>query len=38
MPGAVAIANAVSNALGVRFSELPLTAERVRRALSERND
>jgi CO/xanthine dehydrogenase Mo-binding subunit len=38
MPGAVAIANAVSNAVGVRFYELPLTPERVRRALSERND
>ncbi|MFH1864365.1 MAG: xanthine dehydrogenase family protein molybdopterin-binding subunit [Candidatus Eisenbacteria bacterium] len=38
MPGAVAIANAVSNALGVRFHELPLTPERVRQALSERKD
>ena len=38
MPGAVAIANAVSNALGVRFRELPLTPERVRRAMSERKD
>jgi CO/xanthine dehydrogenase Mo-binding subunit len=35
MPGAVAIANAVSHALGVRFDELPLTPERVKRALSE---
>ncbi|MCK4511218.1 xanthine dehydrogenase family protein [bacterium] len=38
MPGAVAIANAVSNALGVRFHELPLTPERVRQAVSERKD
>ncbi len=38
MPGAVAVANAVSNALGVRFHELPLTAERVRRAVSERKN
>ncbi len=38
MPGAVAVANAVSNALGVRFHELPLTPERVRRAVSERRN
>ncbi len=38
MPGAVAIANAVSNALGVRLHELPLTPERVRQAVSERKD
>ncbi len=38
MPGAVAVANAVSNALGVRFHELPLTPERVRRAVSERKN
>ncbi len=38
MPGAVAIANAVSNALGLRFHELPLTPERVRQAVSERKD
>jgi CO/xanthine dehydrogenase Mo-binding subunit len=38
MPGAVAVANAVSNALGVRFHELPLTAEHVRRAVSERKN
>ena len=38
MPGAVAIANAVSNALGLRFHELPLTPERVRQAMSERKD
>ena len=38
MPGAVAVVNAVSSALGVRFNELPLTPERVRRALSERKD
>jgi CO/xanthine dehydrogenase Mo-binding subunit len=34
MPGAVAIANAVAQALGVRFYELPITAEAVKRALS----
>jgi len=38
MPGAVAIANAVAHATGVRFDELPLTPERVRRALDERED
>ena len=38
MPGAVAVANAVSNALGVRLNELPLTAERVMQAVSERKD
>jgi len=38
MPGAVAVANAVSNALGVRFRELPLTPERVIQALSERKN
>ncbi len=38
MPGAVAIANAVANATGVRFHELPLTPERVKRALTERKD
>jgi CO/xanthine dehydrogenase Mo-binding subunit len=38
MPGAVAIANAVAHAIGVRFSELPITAEAVRLALEkERN-
>lgn len=38
MPGAVAIANAVSHALGVRFQELPLTPERVLLALSKRKN
>jgi len=38
MPGAVAIANAVAHALGVRFYELPLTPERVRRALGDTED
>ncbi len=33
MPGAAAIANAVSHATGIRFRELPLTAERVKLAL-----
>jgi CO/xanthine dehydrogenase Mo-binding subunit len=36
MPGAVAIANAVADALGVRFYELPITAEAVKRALLEK--
>jgi CO/xanthine dehydrogenase Mo-binding subunit len=35
MPGAVAIANAVTNAIGIRFQELPITAEAVRLALAE---
>lgn len=35
MPGAVAIANAVADATGLRASELPLTPERVRLALEE---
>jgi CO/xanthine dehydrogenase Mo-binding subunit len=34
MPGAVAIANAVSHAIGVRFRELPITAEAVKLALA----
>jgi CO/xanthine dehydrogenase Mo-binding subunit len=37
MPGAAAIANAVAHAIGVRFVELPITAESVKRALVERN-
>ena len=36
MPGAVAIANAVAHATGIRFTELPITAEAVRLRLSER--
>ena len=36
IPTAAAIANAVSNALGVRFYSLPITAEKVLRALSEK--
>jgi CO/xanthine dehydrogenase Mo-binding subunit len=36
MPGAAAIANAVAHAIGVRFEELPITAESVKRALVER--
>ncbi len=35
IPTAAAIANAVSNALGIRFYSLPITAEKVLRALSE---
>jgi CO/xanthine dehydrogenase Mo-binding subunit len=35
MPGAAAIANAVAHATGIRFAELPLTAEVVLLALSE---
>ncbi|MBM3308108.1 MAG: xanthine dehydrogenase family protein [Candidatus Eisenbacteria bacterium] len=38
MPGAAAIANAVANAVGIRFSELPITAELVTRALTERKN
>jgi CO/xanthine dehydrogenase Mo-binding subunit len=38
MPGAVAIANAVTHATGIRFHELPVTAEAVRLALSRRID
>jgi CO/xanthine dehydrogenase Mo-binding subunit len=36
MPGAAAIANAVADALGVRFYELPLTPERILSGLSSR--
>ncbi len=38
MPGAVAIANAIANAIGVRFCELPITPEAIRRALVGRED
>jgi CO/xanthine dehydrogenase Mo-binding subunit len=38
MPGAAAIANAVADALGVRFRELPLVPERVLRGLSAREE
>ncbi len=38
MPGAVAIANAIANAIGVRFCELPITPEAIRRALAGRED
>ena len=37
IPTAAAIANAVSNAIGVKFYSLPITAEKVLRALSEKN-
>lgn len=36
IPTAAAIANAVSNAIGVRFYSLPITAEKVLRALSDK--
>ncbi len=35
MPGAVAIANAVAHATGIRFTELPITAEAVRLHLAQ---
>jgi CO/xanthine dehydrogenase Mo-binding subunit len=38
MPGAVAIANAVANATGMRLNELPLTPERMTRILHERKN
>ncbi len=38
IPTAAAIANAVSNALGVRFYSLPITAEKVLKALSEKKN
>jgi CO/xanthine dehydrogenase Mo-binding subunit len=38
IPTAAAIANAVSNALGIRFNSLPITAEKVLRALSEKDN
>jgi len=34
IPGAAALANAVADACGARVTELPVTPERVRRALS----
>jgi CO/xanthine dehydrogenase Mo-binding subunit len=38
MPGAVAVANAVANATGARPNRLPLTPERITRALRERKN
>ena len=35
MPGAAAIANAVASVVGVRFEELPITPEAVRRAVTD---
>jgi nicotinate dehydrogenase subunit B len=35
-PAAAAIANAVANALGARLRDLPLTPDRVRRAIAAR--
>jgi CO/xanthine dehydrogenase Mo-binding subunit len=37
-PLAAAIANAVADAVGVRIYDLPITAEKVRRALQEKAD
>ncbi len=37
VPPAAAIANAIANATGVRMTQLPMTAERVWRALSEQD-
>ena len=36
VPAAPAIANAVYDAIGVRVKELPITAEKIRRALKEK--
>jgi xanthine dehydrogenase molybdenum-binding subunit len=36
IPVAAAVANAVKDAIGVRFTELPITPARVRAALEER--
>jgi CO/xanthine dehydrogenase Mo-binding subunit len=36
IPTAAAIANAISDAVGVRLTDLPLTAEKVYRALKEK--
>jgi CO/xanthine dehydrogenase Mo-binding subunit len=38
MPGAAAIANAIADATGVRFRELPITPEAIRRALAGKED
>src|SRR5438067_9932989 len=38
IPGGAAVANAVAAATGARVTELPLTPERVRRAMLERRD
>ena len=35
MPGGAAVANAVADAIGVRFRELPMTAEAVKRAIAD---
>ncbi len=37
VPPAAAIANAIANATGVRLKQLPMTPERVWKALNERN-
>ena len=37
-PVAPAIANAIEDAIGVRIKDLPLTAEKILRALQERRD
>ena len=36
VPGAPAIANAIANALGVRFYRMPITADDVLKALKEK--
>ncbi|MCP4456420.1 MAG: xanthine dehydrogenase family protein molybdopterin-binding subunit [Cytophagales bacterium] len=38
IPTAAAIANAVSDAIGVRFNSLPITPEKILRALSEKKE
>jgi CO/xanthine dehydrogenase Mo-binding subunit len=35
VPTAPAIANAINDAIGIRFNELPLSAEKIFRALQE---
>ena len=34
IPGAAAIGNAIRDAVGVRLTEIPMTAERLHRAMS----
>jgi CO/xanthine dehydrogenase Mo-binding subunit len=36
VPVPAALANAISNAIGVRVKELPITAEKIQRALKEK--
>ena len=37
-PVAAAVANAIYNAIGVRFYELPITPEKIVKALKERGE